>query len=136
MYCVVSLAYWKFVQCKLSKIMHFIAFTSNIFPYVCTLYVFSVLHALFTHIDEASSRIWGEIRLERKWVWTLERMGKMEEVDLGVFGTGGIHATWWRFQDKWGRSATLNQRFKDKDRWFWGEPRDLRENSLFHKTQI
>jgi len=25
---------------------------------------------------------------------------KMEDVDLGVFGTGGIHATWRRFQDK------------------------------------
>jgi len=34
-------------------------------------------------------------------------MGKMEDVDLGVFGMGGIHATWRRFQDKWGRSATL-----------------------------
>jgi len=31
----------------------------------------------------------------------------MEDVDLGVFGTGGIHATWRRFPDKWGRSATL-----------------------------
>jgi len=60
----------------------------------------------------------GEFRLEWKWVWTLKRMGKMEDVDLEVFGTGGIHATWTRFQDKWGRSATLNQRFKDKDRWF------------------
>jgi len=27
-------------------------------------------------------------------------MGKMEDVDLGVFGTGGIHATWRRFQGK------------------------------------
>jgi len=27
-------------------------------------------------------------------------MGKMEDVDLGVSGTGGIHATWGRFQDK------------------------------------
>jgi len=26
--------------------------------------------------------------------------GKMEDVDLGVFGTGEIHATWRRFQDK------------------------------------
>ena len=38
--------------------------------------------------------------------------------------------------DKWGWSATLNRRFKDKDRWFWGEPRDLTENSNFHITQI
>ena len=49
---------------------------------------------------------------------------------------GGNHTTWRRFQDKWGRSATLNRRFKDKDRWFWGEPQDLRENSNFHITQI
>ena len=62
--------------------------------------------------------------------------GKMEDVDLGVFGTGEIHATWRRFQDKWERSPTLNRRFKDKDGWFWGEPRDLRENSNFHITQI
>jgi len=55
---------------------------------------------------------------------------------MGVFGTRGNHATWRRFQDKWGRSATLNRRFKDKDRWFWGEPRDLRENSNFHITPI
>jgi len=79
---------------------------------------------------------WGEIRLEQKWVWTLERMGKMEDVELGVFEKEGSHATWRRFQDKWGRSATLNKRFKDKDRWFRGEPRDLREKSNFHITQI
>jgi len=26
--------------------------------------------------------------------------GEMEDVDLGVFGMGEIHATWRRFQDK------------------------------------
>jgi len=87
--------------------------------------------------DEGSSRIWGGIHLEQKWVWTLKRKGGKWRTSIGGFcGTEGNHATWRRFQDKWGRSATLNQRFKDKNRWFWGEPRDLRENSLFHKTQI
>jgi len=28
------------------------------------------------------------------------KRGKNEDVDLGVFGTTGIHATWRRFQDK------------------------------------
>jgi len=94
------------------------------------------LEELSVH-DEGSSRIWGEIHLERKWVWTLKWKGGKRRTSIGGFcGTEGNHATWRRFQDKWGRSATLNRRFKDKDRWFWGEPQDLRENSLFHKTQI
>jgi len=87
--------------------------------------------------DEGLSRIWRGIHLERKWVWTLKRKGGKWRTSIGGFcGMEGNHATWRRFQDKWGRSATLNRRFKDKDRWFWGEPRDLRENSNFHKTQI
>jgi len=30
----------------------------------------------------------------------------------------------------------LNQRFKDKDQWFEGEPRDLREKLKISNTQI
>ena len=29
-----------------------------------------------------------------------KKRGKMEDVDLGVFRTGGNHATWRKFQDK------------------------------------
>jgi len=61
---------------------------------------------------------------------------KMEEVNLGDCGTGGNHTTWRRFQDKWGRSITLNRIFKDKDKWFEEDPRDLREKFKFSHTQI
>ena len=40
---------------------------------------------------------------------------KLEDIELGVCGTRGMHATWRSFQDKLGRPATLNQTFKDKD---------------------
>jgi len=92
---------------------------------------------LFVLRCRRSSFCFHSASLVRKWVWTLKRKGGKWRTSIGGFcRTEGNHATWRRFQDKWGRSATLNQRFKDKDRWFWGEPRDLRENSLFHKTQI
>jgi len=35
--------------------------------------------------DEGSSWIWGEIRLEQKWVWTLERMGENGGRRLRIF---------------------------------------------------
>ena len=59
------------------------------------------------------------------------KRGKWRMSIGGFCRTKGNHATWRRFQDKWGRSATLNRRFKDKDRWFWREPRDLREKLKF-----
>jgi len=46
----------------------------------------------------------------------------MEDVNLGDWRMEGNHATWRRFQDKGGRFATLNQRFKDKNKWFEGKP--------------
>jgi len=42
---------------------------------------------LFIPISDVSITLYdeGSSWIERKWVWTLERMGKKEDVDLGVF---------------------------------------------------
>jgi len=48
----------------------------------------------------------------------------------------GNYADWRRFQYKCGRSATLNQTFNNKDRWFKGKPRDLGEKLKFSYSQI
>ena len=36
-------------------------------------------------VDEGSSQIWGEICLERKWLWTLKRKGGHGGRRLGIF---------------------------------------------------
>jgi len=65
-------------------------------------------------LEVLRSEIWGEKRLEQIWVQTLKRKGGKCRTSIGDFcGTEGNHATWRRFQDKWGRYATLNQRLKD-----------------------
>jgi len=38
--------------------------------------------------------------LDRNGMNPKTKRGKMEDVDLGVFGMRGNHATWRRFQDK------------------------------------
>ena len=77
-------------------------------------------------VDEGSSQIWGEICLERKWLWTLKRKGGHGGRRLGIFAERE------EITPLGGGSKICEE---DPPLWI-GEPRDMRENSKFHITQI